>query len=192
VRKQTEAMQKRWVQQHLNRGVLPDDDAIDWYRQAASRADGNRLACLGALRWLEGARPNITTLADAWDRCPRPDWLVWALLHLQPSKSDVKKIIAVVREVGDYCRSEKVGLLSNPWEQNVFDNRLRSAEAVMKDFSFGAYDSMKMVTTAAHQIFCPWFDDNWVCPDKKKLPKMRAHTRHAANIFRKYIPNPWR
>jgi hypothetical protein len=37
-------------------------------------------ACAGpgeAIEWLEGL-PKGTTMAEAWDRCHRSDWMLWA------------------------------------------------------------------------------------------------------------------
>jgi hypothetical protein len=177
------------VRRHLNNGVLPENS--HHYREQG--VWNRHAACPEALCWLEKAKPAITNLADAWERAPRPDWLVWAISNLNPSKKDVVNVIKASRKVGAYCYSKKGGFLLDPSDLRVFNRLL--AEAVTQVGwgngwrNEGTTGSLVVIN---YRIFGPWFDDNWVCPDKKKLPKMRARARHAANIFRKHIPNPWR
>ena len=82
--KPTKAQQKEWVSKHLNGGVCPLTKR-DYNNECFS---GNT-ACWEALNWL--SETDITTLAEAWERCERPDWLMWMLVHMEPDRDDYNK-----------------------------------------------------------------------------------------------------
>jgi hypothetical protein len=79
--------QKQFVKMHLNNGSFPDDE-LD-YRNEIYHQDQGDHACFDAMWWLD--ENNIETLAEAWDKCPRADWLAWMFARMEPSVSDARK-----------------------------------------------------------------------------------------------------
>lgn len=85
--KPTKTNQEQWIKKHLNGGKCPKSK-IEWYQLCSKNVN---IACFKALQWLHEAKPDITTLAKAWERCPRGDWLAWTFPTMQPDKSDLPK-----------------------------------------------------------------------------------------------------
>jgi hypothetical protein len=54
-----------------------------WRKSALVRALDERGACFAAVRWASSL-PEGTTAQQAWDACPRADWLVWWLRDEDP------------------------------------------------------------------------------------------------------------
>lgn len=91
--KPTKNNQTQWIREHLNGGKCPKS-----YNEWLNVSRGNRaLACHDALLWLRDAKPDITTLAEAWERCPQGDWLIWALSRMCLTKSDIPKVNKLLR-----------------------------------------------------------------------------------------------
>ena len=83
----SERTEKEWAKKHLNNGLCPDD-RLEW-SSLTRRMDGwEDLACLEALTWLSKAE--VYSMEDAWRLCPRPDWLVWIVMQMKPSKADLR------------------------------------------------------------------------------------------------------
>ena len=87
----SKAAQKAWVKKHLNGGVCPATEG-KWRELFISIGypGFDALPCYDALNWL--ANSDITTLAEAWERCDEPAWLAWALLRMEPDEEDVAKV----------------------------------------------------------------------------------------------------
>lgn len=86
--KPTKKNQKLWVRKYLNDGKCPT--AKDYFELGLNESDN--APSLLMLEWLAEAEPDITTLADAWDRCPRGDWLMHMLTHMQLDENDQPKL----------------------------------------------------------------------------------------------------
>jgi hypothetical protein len=60
-------------------------------------------ACPPVFDWLARAAPPITTLGEAWDRCPEPGWLLWALdragYDWEPGAKAYRYLSACLKEV---------------------------------------------------------------------------------------------
>jgi len=66
-----------------------------------------RGACLEAIRWL--AESGVTNPADAWDRCNRPDWMLWSLEAIDYNDGNKLRLFscACVRDVWDLLSDER-------------------------------------------------------------------------------------
>jgi hypothetical protein len=82
----TKKRQQDWIRQHLNDGVYPLDRKDPFWTDDDWRM---KLACRAAMRWL--ADSDIKTLAEAWEECRRPDWMLWTLYWMEPDESDAAK-----------------------------------------------------------------------------------------------------
>lgn len=92
--KPTVKNQKKWVKEHLNNGVLLEDE--EKYEKESSY----KQACYDGLVWLE--KNNIKTLEEAWDKCNRPDWLMWMLMWMSPNRKDLEKLDVFVKHCRKY------------------------------------------------------------------------------------------
>lgn len=100
----TPKRQREFVEAHLNGGSFPDHHG-DYRVEAEERVmerDGSfgDYACFSAMLWLDES--NIKTLAEAWEKCPRADWLAWMYQWLSPSKRDLRLWLRVMQDVGAY------------------------------------------------------------------------------------------
>ena len=76
-------------------------------------------ACSEAIEWLE--ENNIKTLAEAWEKCERGDWLLWLYVHLHPDHIRERTLVA--------------GLCANTVRHHIKDKR--SIVAVDAAIAFG-------------------------------------------------------
>jgi len=58
-------------------------------------------ACHEAVKWL--AESGVVDMADAWEKCPRPDWMLWALRIIGYNNNQKLRLFscACVRDVWD-------------------------------------------------------------------------------------------
>lgn len=82
--KASAAVEKRWVKEHLNGGECPYN--LYEYHLALECDEG--LACYDSLDWL--SRVEVYSMADAWEQCPRADWLMWAVRWMRPTWAEVE------------------------------------------------------------------------------------------------------
>jgi len=178
----TEKAQEAWINKRLNGGVLPEDEKEYW--NANSYYD---TACYDALAWLESAQPDITTLAQAWNRCPRPDWLLWCLMWMKPNRKDVSQALKAMkvifqalkqskrdRELLDIHEDSDYSLESVQHELEFIEKRFKQRDATPKRM-------MAHLAQAAVDIFETGSD----MPGAEKVFKKHC------KIFRRHYPNPW-
>ncbi len=87
----TKERQQAFVDQHLNGGGVPDSSRAYQAELMARTGDffSSDHACHRAMLWLDEA--DVKTLAEAWDRAPRADWLAWMYQWMKPTKADMKR-----------------------------------------------------------------------------------------------------
>lgn len=179
--KPTKENQKAWVKQHLNNGELPDDEDEYW-EDSVSYTNS---ACYESLVWLESARPHICTLEQAWSRCPRPDWLVWCLIQMKPTKTDVKRVLKATRTILAKLTKNKGDReffeVSDGILEDYIDLYRHVAQNVVKGRSA---DRLWQLMEIIHNVF-----DFQCAEDYHKNPNRRA--RKYADIIRQNVPNPW-
>lgn len=90
--------QERWIRRYLNKGV------VDENRNNYSYSSSIGAACYTAMMWL--AEYNIEDLVDAWDKCPRGDWLGWMVSRMEPNAADLRRFFALVKDPPKYLRDE--------------------------------------------------------------------------------------
>jgi hypothetical protein len=162
----TKKNQEQWIKKHLNGGECPKDFR-HWsvLRQTATTKGAPHLACLEALEWLAEAEPDITTLAEAWDRCPRGEWLAWALCRMRLTKKDWPKLTELCERV-----------LRADWLPS----------------SFGARSARNLLRTAIEdqEISETTY---WLGALLEEVVGRRASCgERCADLIRKVFGNPWR
>jgi len=181
--KPTERAQQKWVERRLNAGVLPDD--ADEYWADNSYYD---TACYEALVWLESAKPNICTLEQAWKRCPRPDWLVWCLMWMNPNRKDVEQALKALKIMFQALRRSKRDLNFLGFYEDGDDYQLKE---IKDDLKYVEKRFRKRDTTSA-ALMCRLTNTVVdVFEYAEHMPGAEKIYKKYATIFRRHYPNPW-
>jgi len=191
VRTQTEKMRQEWVDRYLNGGVCPNTH-LEWKRLLQS---DKQIACYSGLEWLATTKPDIITLEDAWDRCPRPDWLLWAYARLQPSKKDAIRALSVGAELVKWAKYQLVPgvdirdncIVQGIWYSSVLelkavDHTLELKRYLLKN---GDQDAADVVGSVADEL-------RSLVNTLKAVRYREIQVSDYATIVRELVPNPWR
>ena len=149
-------------------------------------------ACFDALRWIE--ENNIKTLAEAWEKCERGDWLLWLYVHLHPDHVRERVLVAglcanTVRHLMTDKRSiVAVDAAINFGEGKISGRNLRVAAAAAsyadtdysEDVSYAAYAAAASYEDALNADEAAYYAA--VASAKRKENQLKT-----AEICRKYL-----
>lgn len=166
----SEKKQREWVEKYFNGGVCPEDGSLP----AGS-------ACYEALDWLS-KQDDIHTLADAWDKCEEPEWLVWMHSRMDMSRKDVRRWCAVVRE--GLTLLENSGL-----SQHNKDHFIKE----WKELTRGTNNALKSKKLRVHDDYLYILEDYvYFLEDMFSMIKdENGRSMHNLDFIRERIPNPW-
>ena len=157
--KPTKQRQRKWVGEYLNDGVCPKSRNDYQFDGRISMST----ACWEALDWL--SETDITTLAEAWERCERPDWLMWMLYRMAPDRADYDKALALADKIrGSRYGSSKLRYVMHP---NYTEWRARSSAIISymeRKFRVHGKDLSKV----AKAKFCAMIRELWPNPWRMK------------------------
>lgn len=203
MRKQSGKMQQRWVDTYLNGGVFTEG-----YHRIPARVDrpwvGGCAACYDAMEWLAKAEPDITTLEEAWDRCPRPDWLWWAYLRLNPSKKDLKKLFEVHLTLLRDLEQNKQVMATMETIYPGFANRLVREKEIAegrlqiigtywpKSEIASWFDDCYSTNSLSTLCSSPQYDCSGVGIDHNASRELTECMGALSNTIREHVPNPWK
>lgn len=180
--KPTKKAQQRWVKKYLNGGELPENEKDYW-----AENDYYGTACYPALAWLESAKPNITTLAQAWKRCPRPDWLVWCLMQMNPNREDVARALQAAKVSMQVISRSKRDMNTLDFDTDDFEKSKDDLKHIQKLFE-GRRNTPKILMEKLMQTYVDVFD---YVEYPENSPEAEKMLKKYATIFRRYCPNPW-
>jgi len=178
----TDKNKQEWVKKYLNNGELPEvENETCWL--IANNYKMDNVPCLEALQWLEAAKPDICTLEDAWDRCHRPDWMVWMLTRMNPSKADVRRAVKAT-----YALVDKI-------YDSVFDEMelFVNADEVREDIEYHTRDKNDAAPKDRMKQLTALLDDLCMFEGAYfKKATNRKKWKEYCDAFREVYGNPWR
>lgn len=160
----TQKRQTEFVDKYLGGGTY-EDYTVGAVFAGFSNQDYDQ-ACAAAMVWLDES--NVRTLAEAWEKCPRADWLGWMFARMNPGFRDLQRWWKLVNKI--YPTYYSAG------------EREQYAEVIsLRDDS----EYPEWIEDIASTI--------WVKLRVLITPKMSPVYDHkkGARAVRKAIPNPW-
>lgn len=125
--KPTKTNQKAWIRKHLNGGILEKDfaDHVEVTYKKEDAYPSHCHACYSAMKWLE--EQGIISLEEAWNKCPRADWLDWILSQMDLSVEEDEALDEIFEEIIYDVDSIRKRIL-NPWVMENWKKGLKSNE----------------------------------------------------------------
>jgi hypothetical protein len=75
-------------------------------------------ACREAINWMN--ENDFKTCKDAWNACPRADWLIWIAIRINPSKKMLKKTMSIMNKIRKVIANEIIANIISANYDKVF------------------------------------------------------------------------
>lgn len=183
---------------YLNNGICPTDEG-EYVRRTTLET-----ACYRSLLWLDAQDdPPITTLEEAWDRCPYPEWMTWAVARLDPSEDDLKRSLKAYHVIYDKLSKSPRDLTFFSCTKDRLDGSHECLLAA-SEIASTLDPSYNPITLESEPDFNSYYyyrlgvGFTWLVSmminvwGEKRSEQLERRARKYADIVRKHVPNPWR